>query len=114
MSIELAGRFADEELRSLHGWLQRDPAVRRNVRMQLAPIGPTAGQMGNTLDLITMFVTSGLALPNFVQTLLTWRETRRQKCTITLTVDGIVAVIEGIDQDTAADIAARLVEQDGE
>ncbi|MFI0773464.1 hypothetical protein [Streptomyces sp. NPDC021212] len=54
MRIDVAVSGGEEELRSLHDWLRRDPSVRRGAQVELARAAPSPGQMGVLTDVLQL------------------------------------------------------------
>jgi hypothetical protein len=108
IKIYIEGKLADEELRSLYGWLLQESTIRQNAKIDLAPEGPGEGQMGNTLDLITLAVSGTLQLPPFIQTLVNWRQTRRREYPVTIEIDGNRVILPKADDDLIMKVIKEL------
>ncbi|MEO3858416.1 hypothetical protein [Acrocarpospora sp. B8E8] len=112
--ISITALEPEEELRSLYNWLRDEPVVRQNSHISLDGRELKPDEMGDTLDLITLVVTSGLQLPALIETISGWRATRRNQPTVILyrgdlrieftdtNIDEVLKILdalEGDDQD---------------
>ncbi|NJP93678.1 hypothetical protein HCN51_30265 [Nonomuraea sp. FMUSA5-5] len=111
IGIQLIGERSDEELRSLHAWLIKDSYLRQNAEVKLVPQQTRPGTMGDALDLISLLVTSGLQLPSFISTLMTWRSTRPRKSSIVIKKGDTTMTITDTDQETALKLFQALLEK---
>jgi hypothetical protein len=65
-----------ETLRSLRGFLQDDPAVRRSGELSWAK-AESGQQMGVLIDVLSLVIGSGFSASNLVMTIANWRRSRR-------------------------------------
>ena len=65
-----------ETLRSLRGFLQDDPAVRRSGELSWAK-AESSQQMGVLVDVLSLIIGSGFSASNLVMTIANWRRSRR-------------------------------------
>ncbi|MFI6602138.1 hypothetical protein ACIBHX_38310 [Nonomuraea sp. NPDC050536] len=114
MKLELSviAPEADQELRSLYEWLRDEPVIRQSSQISLSEQEVKPGDMGDTLDLITLLVTSGLALPGFIQTVASWAATRRSRPTVVIKREDVRVEITGMSIDDAIKMAKALESED--
>lgn len=101
-------RLAEAELRSLHMWLMANPAARRHAKPALGASRPLPpGAQGNTVDLVSLVVSSGFNAASLAMSLVAWRATRPQRPTVTVDrPDGLTITIS----DSSPEEARRLIE----
>ncbi|MFI6514963.1 hypothetical protein ACIBF1_05300 [Spirillospora sp. NPDC050679] len=109
--IRLNGPAADDDLHSLYDWFHTDPAVRQNARMSLQSAPPAPGEMGTTLDVIQLLVSSGFSAASLVVSIRAWLDTRSSQPDVTIERNGtkisltdasteqISKIIETLDDD---------------
>lgn len=112
LGIRLTGERSDEELRSLHDWLLREPNLRQHGQVSLVHKEARPGTMGDLLDLVSLLVTSGLQLPAFIQSLITWRNTRTNKLPLTIEKGDVTITIPDGDPETARKLLETLLDED--
>jgi hypothetical protein len=108
VNLRMSGDFAEQELRSLYDWLMRDLDALdyMNVRLQSKEPGP--GEMGDTLDLIALVVTSGLQWPAFIETLSQWRRTRRHRPQVTIERGGTTVMVSEAESEFIVQIIKAM------
>jgi hypothetical protein len=84
INIRVAGADADQDLRSLYDWLREDPSIRHHAEVRLVSKELKADEMGDTLDLISLVITSSLQLPGLADVILGWISTRRRQPKVTI------------------------------
>lgn len=83
VTVQIAGRDAEGELRSLRDWLAAEDAFRGRVTLEVARPGPE--DMGSVIDLLTVAVGSGGAATVLAGSISTWLRTRRSDVTVEVT-----------------------------
>ncbi|TDD76497.1 effector-associated constant component EACC1 [Actinomadura rubrisoli] len=111
INVRIDGDSADDELRSLHQWLLREPVIYQDMDLKLVSKQPEQGQMGAALDLITLTVTSTLQLPSVIDAINGWRRTRRRETQITVERGDVKVTITGADPEAVIK-ALSLAEKD--
>ncbi|MFF1416107.1 hypothetical protein [Streptomyces sp. NPDC058280] len=99
---------AEGELRSLHAWLLAEPAARRHARPVLDTArSPRAGAQGDTIDLISLVVSSGFSAASLALSMAAWRATRPGQPVVTVErPDGVRITIS----DSSPEEMRRLLE----
>ncbi|MEU0838767.1 hypothetical protein ABZ370_04740 [Streptomyces sp. NPDC005962] len=95
MRIDVTVSGGEEELRSLHDWLGRDPAIRRAARVELAQSAPSPGQMGVLTDVLQLITDNTWSAASFVLALSTWRQTRPRAHRITVRRGDLTVSLDG-------------------
>ncbi|MGI5485535.1 effector-associated constant component EACC1 [Microtetraspora malaysiensis] len=108
VNLRMNGDFAEQELRSLYGWLMRDLDALDYMDMRLQSRAPGPGEMGDTLDLIALVVTSALQWPAFVETLSQWRGTRRHRPQVTIERGGTTVVVSQAESGLVVEILKAM------
>lgn len=99
------GREAD--LRSLHGWLRREPSLRQaEVSLKQAPARP--GSMGGWVEAVQMITDNGWQAASFVLSLMTWRQTRAGSPQVTIRRGDVEVTVPSGNPEEAARIAVLL------
>ncbi|MEV5411145.1 hypothetical protein AB0K60_20185 [Thermopolyspora sp. NPDC052614] len=111
-SLRITGRHADEELRSLYEWLLGEQNLRRDIDIRLTYKEPAPGEMGDTLDFISLLVTSALAWPGFTAALAQWRQTRRNRPKITIERGDTTITLSDADTDLVVNILDAVKDHD--
>jgi hypothetical protein len=93
--IDVAVSGGEEELRSLHDWLRRDPAVRRGARVELPPAAPPPGHMGVLTDVLQLITDNAWSAASFALALSTWRQTRPHARRITVRRGDLTVSLDG-------------------
>ena len=75
-----------ETLRSLRGFLQDDPAVRRSGELSWAKAESTE-QMGVLIDVLTLVLGSGFSASQLIMTIANWRRSRHPAPVVTISRD---------------------------
>ncbi|MBO3752812.1 hypothetical protein J5X84_42760 [Streptosporangiaceae bacterium NEAU-GS5] len=104
---------SETELRSLHGWLTDDPAIRHHARVTLTGPPPAPGHMGGALDVIQLVFDEGFQAASLALAYASWRSTRRAKPTMTIEHGETKITLPADDPETAAKIV-RLLDQNGD
>lgn len=88
-------RFPDEDddtaIRSLAAWLREDPAVSRDVAVELAGKPAQPGDQGGAFDAIQLVFTDAVSLANVLIAYAAWRSTRTTKPKAVFERDGRTA-----------------------
>ncbi|MEV0635046.1 hypothetical protein AB0I77_08785 [Streptomyces sp. NPDC050619] len=101
-------RVPEAELRSLHMWLMADPVARRHAKPTLGTSRSLPpGAQGNTVDLVSLVVTSGFNAASLAMSLVAWRATRPQRPTVTVDRPGGPTITIS---DSSPEEARRLIE----
>ncbi|MFI8387906.1 hypothetical protein [Streptomyces sp. NPDC085540] len=95
-AVEITHRNGSDALEELRIFLVRDPEVRRLGRVRWGNPAPKAGELGDGLDVLTLVITSLLALPGFIYGVSSWVKSRGSDRddveirlgTVTVTVSG--------------------------
>jgi hypothetical protein len=102
ITMQIDGEYAEEELRSLHDWLLNEPDISHNARVLLVASEPSHGQMGDTIDLISLVSQNAIGLAGLVPILMSWHENRRRKPTITIERGDTKVIFTGANPDDVA------------
>ncbi|WP_157248682.1 effector-associated constant component EACC1 [Nonomuraea typhae] len=108
VNLRMSGDFAEQELRSLHDWLMKDLDSLDYMEVRLRSKDPEPGEMGDTLDLIALVVTSALQWPAFVASLSQWRGTRRHRPQVTIEHGGTTVVVSEAESEFVVQILKAL------
>lgn len=84
VQVQIDGRHKEEELRSLHGWLRREPVLRRSVEASLLEEPAAPGAMGGLVDVLELITGNGWSAASFVLSLVAWRQTRTRAPRVTI------------------------------
>ncbi|MBF8185567.1 hypothetical protein ITP53_07420 [Nonomuraea sp. K274] len=112
INIRITGYKADQELRSLYAWLRDEPNVRQHANIRLLSREPQPDEMGDTLDLITLIVTSGLQLPGLADVIRGWLQTRRHKSTVIIEKGDLKIELSEATADDVVKILAATKDHD--
>lgn len=112
VNLRMDGDFAEEELRSLYAWLTRDREALDYMDVRLKSKEPKPGEMGDTLDLIALIITSALQWPSFIESLKAWRGTRRHRPKVIIERGGTTVTVVDADSDTLVDILDAIKDHD--
>ncbi|MFF5808255.1 hypothetical protein [Streptomyces sp. NPDC012746] len=74
--VEITHPNGTDSLEELRTFLVRDPETRRLGRFRWENSAPKTGELGDGLDILTLAITSALALPGFIQTVSNWCKSR--------------------------------------
>jgi hypothetical protein len=110
IDIRMQGDAADEELRSLYEWLLDEPEVRQAADLRLVAKEPQSGEMGSTLDMISMVTTSAIGLPGMIDVIRNWSVTRLRRPKITIQRGDLKATFTDIDPEAVIEILEKLCE----
>jgi hypothetical protein len=95
-----------DELRSLHGWLLEEPAVRRYgepaIRSEVRP-----GALGSA-DILALALGSGLSAAQLIATIVGWRATRPQKYLVRVQGNGRTVEVRTDDEAEIPRLAGEL------
>ncbi|MEU7004744.1 hypothetical protein [Nonomuraea sp. NPDC046570] len=69
---------------------------------------PEPGEMGDTLDLIALLVTSSLQWPAFIEALSQWRGTRRHRPQVTIEHGGTTVVVSEAESELVVQILKAM------
>ncbi|MEV4372934.1 hypothetical protein AB0J71_38110 [Nonomuraea sp. NPDC049637] len=108
VNLRMSGDFAEQELRSLYDWLLRDLDALDYMDVRLQSKDPEPGEMGDTLDLIALAVTSALQWPAFIETVAQWRRTRRHRPQVTIERGGTTVVVSEAESELVVQILKAL------
>jgi hypothetical protein len=108
VNLRMSGDFAEQELRSLYDWLMRDLEALDYMDVRLQSKEPQPGEMGDTLDLIALVVTSGLQWPAFIETLSQWRGTRRHRPQVTIERGETTVVVSEAESELIVQILKAM------
>lgn len=110
--VVLGGPSAHEELGSLYEWVRGIPEIRQHALIDKVGSAPRTDGMGAYLDTVRLVVDSGFQTANLLLALVSWREARRARASITLHRDGRapVPLPSGSTVGTAVDPAAGTAE----
>jgi hypothetical protein len=107
LDVCVDGPQQEDDLRSLHDWLRREPAVRKTARLGLRDAPAASGTMGSTLDVLELVTGNGWSAAAFIMSVVTWRSTRPRRPRVTVRRGDVeITVLEGTDEEIA-----RLVRQ---
>lgn len=108
VNLRMSGDFAEQELRSLYDWLLRDLDALDYMGVRLQSKDPEPGEMGDTLDLIALAVTSALQWPAFIEAVSQWRRTRRHRPQVTIERGGTTVVVSEAESELVVQILKAL------
>ncbi|MFD5833813.1 hypothetical protein ACFWHV_09590 [Streptomyces collinus] len=101
-------------LSSLRRWILRDDSLRERVEVCSEESQAEPGTMGDALDIISLALTSSLALPAFIQSVKNWRETRRAQPEVSITVGPATVVLAGDSDELTAQLVEALQRQESQ
>lgn len=104
LNLRMIGQNSDQELRSLYEWLLNEHDLRPQLKVKLVHKEPGPGEMGDTLDLISMIIASTLALPGFIQAISEWRRTRRNRPQVVIERGETTVTISKANSDIVVDV----------
>ncbi|MGD6748514.1 effector-associated constant component EACC1 [Streptomyces sp. BH106] len=84
LDVCVAGPQPEDDLRSLHDWLRREPAVRETARLGLRDAPAASGTMGSALDVLELVTGNGWSAAAFIMPVVTWRSTRPRRPRVTV------------------------------
>jgi hypothetical protein len=108
IQIRMHGERAEEELRSLHAWLQDEPDVRRHARISLIAHEPKAGEMGPAFEVVQLIVNSGFQALSLAIAYAAWRSSRPTAPKVTIERGGTRLTLTEADEATVARIVQAL------
>jgi hypothetical protein len=108
VNLRMSGDFAEQELRSLYDWLMRDLEALDYMDVRLQSKDPQPGEMGDTLDLIALVITSGLQWPAFIETISQWRGTRRHRPQVTIERGETTVVVSEAESELVVQIIKAM------
>lgn len=108
VNLRMSGDFAEQEIRSLYDWLMRDLDALDYMDVRLQSRDPEPGEMGDTLDLIALLVTSSLQWPAFIEALSQWRGTRRHRPQVTIEHGGTTVVVSEAESELVVQILKAM------
>lgn len=112
VQIQIAGDRQEYELRSLQGWLRREPAT-RGAAVTLGGKAPEPGSMGQLVDVLQLVTGNGWSATSFVLSVLAWRQTRPSPPRVVIRHGDVeVSLAEGTDEEVRRVVAA-LEQADG-
>ncbi|WP_430379304.1 effector-associated constant component EACC1 [Streptomyces sp. B1-3] len=102
---------AEDELRSLAQWLSADPGVRRHAQVEFGAASPvTPGHQGDTIDLLSLLLSSGFSASSLALSVMAWRATRPVPPTLVVErPDGVRVEISGQTPDEAQELMRRVL-----
>ncbi|MFF3467608.1 hypothetical protein [Streptomyces sp. NPDC002619] len=99
-------RQQEAELRSLQGWLRREPAA-RGENVSLGGKAPEPGSMGQLIDVLELVTGNGWSAASFVLSLVAWRQTRPRPARVVIRRGDVeVSLAEGTDEEVRRIVAA--------
>ncbi|GAT70183.1 hypothetical protein PS9374_05863 [Planomonospora sphaerica] len=108
VNLRMSGDFAEQELRSLYDWLMRDLDALDYMDVRMQSRAPEPGEMGDTLDLIALMITSTLQWPAFIEALSQWRSTRRHLPQVTIERGGTTVVVSEAESELVVQILKAM------
>ena len=94
----------------LYRWLQQDPDVQRHAALSLGPARTDDTTTMGTVEIITTVVGQTFTALNLALSYATWRAARRTAPSVTITVDGRSATVQG-DSDEAVRLIVDLLDR---
>jgi hypothetical protein len=79
LTLSVVTTSGDGDLRSLREWLAREDDVRNYAKISAGVAPPKAGEMGTTLDVISLAIQSGFSMASLVVSVAAWLDSRRSK-----------------------------------
>ncbi|WP_432199032.1 effector-associated constant component EACC1 [Streptomyces sp. bgisy027] len=111
--LRVASSRQESELRSLQGWLSREPATRAAVVSQGGQ-APAPGSMGQLFDVLELVTGNGWSAASFVLSVLTWRQTRPRPPRVVIRRGDVeISLAEGSEEEVRAMVAALEQGDDG-
>ncbi|MFI5877388.1 hypothetical protein ACIBAH_34155 [Streptomyces sp. NPDC051445] len=112
VEVLISGQRQESDLRSLHGWLRREPAL-RGTSVSLDGKAPAPGSMGQLVDVVQLVTGNGWSAASFVLSVLAWRQTRPRPPRIVIRQGDVeVSLAEGTEEEVRRITAA--LEQPGD
>lgn len=100
VQVQIDSGHKEEELRSLHGWLRAEPALRRSVEASLLEAPAAPGAMGGLVDVLSLITGNGWSAASFVLSLVAWRQTRPRAPQVTIRRGDVeVTLASGTDEE---------------
>ncbi|MCD7444778.1 hypothetical protein ACFWIJ_00290 [Streptomyces sp. NPDC127079] len=113
VEVLIPGPRQESDLRSLHGWLRREPAL-RGTAVSLDGEAPAPGSMGQLVDVVQLVTGNGWSAASFVLSVLAWRQTRPRPPRIVIRRGDVeVSLAEGTEEEVRR-ITTALLEQPGD
>ncbi|WP_374215325.1 effector-associated constant component EACC1 [Streptomyces sp. NEAU-Y11] len=109
--VRCTSREAEAELRSLAAWIGIDRTLRPSVRAKLGSARPKeAGHQGNSIDILSLVLSSGFSAASLAASIATWRSTRPQRPNLTVVrSDGVMIQISGPSDEEAHQLLQRAL-----
>lgn len=102
----------ENELRSLQGWLRREPAT-RGAAVSLEGKASAPGSMGQLIDVLQLVTGNGWSAASFVMSVLAWRQTRPKPPRMVIRHGDVeVSLAEGTEEEVRR-IVSVLEQADG-
>ncbi|MEU4582967.1 hypothetical protein AB0F92_12865 [Kitasatospora aureofaciens] len=95
--ILVDGDSPGRDLRQLAQWLRQDTTIRTAATIALRPAPIAEGEMGSTLDVITLITQTGFSAANLALAISTWRRTRPSTPVVTIELDGVRVTVDSGD-----------------
>ncbi|MET7331683.1 hypothetical protein [Nonomuraea sp. NPDC005650] len=112
INIRIDGEYAERELRSLYDWLRDEPNVRQHAEICLVSKELNPNEMGDTLDLISLIITSSLQIPTLADVVLGWMATQRRQPKVTIERGGVRVEVSGASIDEVVKILNAMEPHD--
>ncbi|WP_433435097.1 effector-associated constant component EACC1 [Nonomuraea sp. CA-141351] len=112
INIRIDGEYAEQELRSLYDWLRNEPNIRQHAEIRLLSKELNPNEMGDTLDLISLIITSSLQLPTLADVVLGWMATRRRRPTVTIERGEMRVEVSGANMEEVVKILNAMGSHD--
>ncbi|MFE6889261.1 hypothetical protein [Streptomyces sp. NPDC057694] len=112
--VRCHARQPEDELRSLHGWLEADRAVRRHLQAELKTDRTRVpGQQGDGIDILSLVLSSGFSAASLAAAIASWRATRPQLPALVIErPDGTRIAIQEADPAETETLVRRLLQDD--
>ncbi|MEV7888369.1 effector-associated constant component EACC1 [Streptomyces sp. NPDC002817] len=114
LDVYIREERSESELRSLHGWLGQEPAVRRAAVLTLQEQSAESGSMGGVLDVLELVTGNGWSAASFVLSVAAWRQTRPRAPQVTIRRGSTEISISNGTENELRDVLAVLESTSGE
>ncbi|MFI0976161.1 hypothetical protein ACH4SP_03925 [Streptomyces sp. NPDC021093] len=95
--IFVDGDSPGRDLRQLAQWLRQDTTVRTGATIALRPAPPAEGEMGTTLDVITLITQTGFSTAGLAVAVSAWRRTRSSTPVVVIERNGVRVTVDSGD-----------------
>lgn len=112
MRVDVRVEGGERELRSLYDWLRQDSAARRGAHVTLHQGPAEPDQMGALADILQLVTDNAWSAASFALALITWRQTRPGRRSITVQRGGTTVTVENGSEEELTRLIAALEQPD--